>query len=124
MALKHTIQSLQSWERFRLVAVTNDNHGKCLVIIHDRRFTEYESSRDMTDPPPIPSWQREEPRMCLYNEKTLAEVTRKVFKGNFMFSVIPESNLATITCKWLVCHPMFDFPAWINELIRLGKYRI
>lgn len=124
MALNHTIQSLQSWERFRLVAFTNDNHVKCLGIIHDRRFTEYESSRDMTDPPPTPSWQRGEPRMCLYDEETLAEVTRKVSKGNFMFSVIPGSNLGTITCQCPVSNPMFDLTAWIDELTRLGKYRI
>ena len=78
MALNHTIQSLQPLERFRLVAFTNDNHGKCLGIIHDRRFTEYESCRDIPDPPPTPSWQRGEPRTCLYDEETLAEVTHSV----------------------------------------------
>ena len=124
MTLNHTIQSLQLLERFRLVAFTTDNHGKWLGIIHDRRFTECESCRDMPDPPPTPSWQRGEPRMCLYDEETLAEVTRKVSKDTFTFSVIPGSNLGTITCRHPVSHPMFDLTAWIDELTRLGQYDI
>ena len=121
MELNHAMRYLQPRERFRLVAFVSNNHDKRLGIIHDRGYTESETCLDTTEPS---SWKRGEPRLCLYDEDTLADVTRKTSRDTFFFNVIPESNLGKITCRNPQSQPVFDFTAWIDELTRLGKYRI
>ena len=124
MALNHTMRSFRPGERFRLVAFANESHGKCMGILHDRTSTESGTRPESVEPPPTSSWKRGEPRLCLYDEDTLAEVTHKATNGGFVYSVIPGSHLAKVTCEDPHSHPMFDFTEWIHELTLLGRYRI
>lgn len=125
LSLNYTVQFTHAEERFRLVAFMVTGHGRCLAILHDRQLLE--TAADTKPMPPSlhrNKWQKGEPRISLYDNEALVEITRKASNGTFVYEAVPGSNLGKVTCQDPRAHPMLDISAWIHELTGLDRYSI
>ena len=125
MALNHTMGAIPCTGRFCLVVGILNN--PYLAILHIRRPGKDQMRTTIYQPPlppPPPTWQRGEERICMYDHHVLADLTRQISKDGFVYHGIPGSNLGQITSRDLHRHHIFDLTAWMDGLFKIDKYRV